>query len=318
MKHKIEKLKSTDLTKRYPQVLLAGNGLVRKYGYSWHDFITKCVKKADDINKYTKGESFQIPNTILSIALIDCNDKIRHDRYEDSLKQLTYKENPFIDKIINLPFDSILTTNYTYDIEYAIKGNYPGLSNEAKNNYAHAVKKDAKYLIHTYNEFKDYPPIWHIHGEARRKSSLILSHEEYARLINKIVEYSNSRKNDYEKYHNDVDMQSWVDYFILGDLYILGFGFDYTEFDLWWLINRRMREKAKTGKIYFYEPKSDGNYYKQNAMKKMGINVETLGMEIISDNDSSKYDDFYNKAIADIECKVDKAIVKGIIETEEL
>lgn len=315
MKHKIEKLKSTDLTKRYPQVLLVGNGLVRNNGYSWHDFIAKCAKKAADINKYTKDGGFQIPNTILSMVLMDCNDKIRHDRYDDTLKQLTYQKKPLIDEIVNLPFDSILTTNYTYDIEYAIKSNYPSLSKKEKNNYAHAVKKDAKYLIHTYNEFKDYPPIWHIHGEARRKSSLISSHEEYARLINKIVEYSNNRKNDYEKYNNDVNMQSWVDYFILGDLYVLGFGFDYTEFDLWWLINRRMREKAKTGKIYFYEPKSDENYYKQRVMEDMGINVETLDMEI-KNNDSSKYYDFYNKAIVDITGKVE-AIVKGI-ETEEL
>ena len=207
---------------------------------------------------------------------------------------------------MKLPVDSILTTNYTYEIEYAIRDNYPDLTDNSKKKYAVAIKSDSKYLVHTYNAFDEFPPIWHIHGEARRKSSLILSHDEYARLTNKIIEYCNKRKDDYTVYNQDIHIKSWIDYFILGDLYILGFGFDFAEFDLWWLINRRIREKETKGKIYFYEPKTKDNKYKLLAMEDMGIKVESLGIEIEEkdENADRKYNDFYNKAIDDIANKM--------------
>ena len=101
-------------------------------------------------------------------------------------------------------------------------------------------------------------------------------------------------------------MKSWIDYFILGDLYILGFGFDFAEFDLWWLVNRKLREKADCGEIYFYEPETKDNYYKLLAMSDMGIHIESLDTKIGEDekDKNSKYDAFYNEAIADITLKV--------------
>ena len=302
----MEVLKPIDLTQKHPQVLLVGNGLTRSTGYSWHDFINNCAKDKIDIEKYKKDNVFQIPNTILSLTVMETDDVQRHRRYIENLNKINYISNPHIDKLVKLPVDSILTTNYTYEIEYAIRDNYPDLTDNSKKKYAVAIKSDAKYLVHTYNAFNEFPPIWHIHGEARRKSSLILSHDEYARLTNKIIEYCNKRKDDYSIYNRDIHVKSWIDYFILGDLYILGFGFDFAEFDLWWLINRRIREKETKGKIYFYEPKTKDNKYKLLAMEDMGIKVESLGIEIEEkdENADRKYNDFYNKAIDDIANKM--------------
>ena len=302
----MEVLKVIDLTQKHPQVLLVGNGLTRSTGYSWHDFINSCAKDNVNIEKYKKDNVFQIPNTILSLAVMETDDVQRHRRYIEKLNKINYISNPYIDKLVKLPVDSILTTNYTYEIEYAIRDNYPDLTDNSKKKYAVAIKSDAKYLVHTYNAFDEFPPIWHIHGEARRKSSLILSHDEYARLTNKIIEYCNKRKDDYSIYNQDIHMKSWIDYFILGDLYILGFGFDFAEFDLWWLINRRIRETALQSKICFYEPETEDNKYKLLAMRDMGINVESLGIRIDAGetDKNSKYEDFYNKAIDDIASKI--------------
>lgn len=298
----MEEIKSLDITQKYPQVLLMGNGLTRNTGYTWHDFIKSCAKENAEIEKYKKGDTFQVPNTILSLAVMESDDELRHKKYISKLKKIKYTPNLYIDRLIKIPFDSILTTNYTYEIEYAMKNSYPGLSDNAKAYYSKSSENDAKYLIHTYNRFENFPPVWHIHGETRRKSSLILSHEEYARETNKIVEYCNSRKNYYEKYSQDIHVKSWIDYFILGDIYILGLGFDFSEFDLWWLINRRVREKSPKGNIYFYEPENDDNKYKLAAMNDIGIKVESFGI-CIEKNDgdiNAKYSDFYSKAIDDI------------------
>ena len=35
----------------------------------------------------------------------------------------------------------------------------------------------------------------------------------------------------------------WLDYFILGDVWSVGFGLDVSEFDVWWAIERKAREK---------------------------------------------------------------------------
>lgn len=299
-------IKKINLTQNRPQVLLIGNGPTRSAGYTWHEFIKSCAREDIDVEKYRNGNGFHLPNTVLSLAVMDRDDSIRHNRYIKELNTIKYKENSYINKLLKIPFDSILTTNYTYEIEYAIKSNYPQLTEVSKKKYAASLKPDAKYLIHTYNAFENKPPIWHIHGEVRRKNSLILSHDEYARLTNKIIEYSNTRKDDYVFYNQDIHVKSWIDYFILGDLYILGFGFDYAEFDLWWLVNRRLREKANCGEIYFYEPEVEENHYKLLAMKDMGIKVETLNIKISADEKDSeiKYNDFYNKAILDIAVKV--------------
>jgi hypothetical protein len=306
----MEDLNALDITQRPPQVLLVGNGLTRSTGFSWKRFIKNCSRDDVDVGKYEKDGVFQIPNTILSLAVMECEDDKRHNSYIGTLNKVIYTSNSYINELIKLPFDSILTTNYSYEIEYAIKSDYTKLKNKLK--YSNSIEKDNKYLIHTYNYFKDYPPIWHIHGEARRKSSLILSHDEYARLISKIVEFSGKRKDDYVTQAENLNMKSWIDYFILGDLYVLGFGFDFSEFDLWWLVNRRLREIGATGEIYFYEPVEQFNKYKLLAMSDIGINVETFGIEIgekeDTDSKKTKYDEFYKKAISDITKKVKDSI----------
>lgn len=296
---------TVNMNKRIPQVLLLGNGLTRNTGYSWEQFIEKCVRKDVDLDLYKKDGVFQVPNTILSLATMNADDTQRHSDYAHILSEIQYVENLYINQLIKLPVDSVLTTNYTYEIEYAMENKYPDLAANDKRKYSHCTEKDAKYLIHTYNRFEKFPHIWHIHGEARRKSSLILSHDEYARLTNKIIEFLNGRKNHYVKYSDNIQMKSWIDYFVLSDLYILGCGLDFAEFDLWWLINRRLREKATIGKIYFYEPETHGNQYKLTAMRNSGIEVETLNIKIKEDDDKTcKYDEFYCAAIRDIETKI--------------
>ena len=164
-----------------------------------------------------------------------------------------------------------------------------------------------KYLIRTYSKMNaSSPDIWHIHGEIRRPSSLVLSHEEYARLVNKILEYNTKRGNNYEAHRSETNMKSWVDYMILADLYIIGFGFDFSEFDLWWLLNRRFREKTNVGKVFYYEPMSDNNELKHKALSDIGVNVKTMGVNLknAQNNEVGKlYKMFYEEAIQDIALK---------------
>lgn len=50
---------------------------------------------------------------------------------------------------------------------------------------------------------------------------------------------------------------SWADVFFMTDLHIIGFGLDFAELDIWWLLNRRIRlnkdyDNPVKNKIYYY------------------------------------------------------------------
>lgn len=307
------------MSQKIPQVIFVGNGLVYSSNCSWEELIEKTSRDDIDVTKYKRESErgFHIPNTLLTLVTANHNDTERHEKYISTINNTKYDRNEYIDELLKLPIDAFLTTNYTYEIEYAIKHDYPSLKDKTRYwdctiKPTEKSKVDAKYLIHTYNKIGDYPPIWHIHGEVRRKSSLILSHDEYARLVNKILDFNLSRGNDYLTCRDELKIKSWIDYFILGDIYILGCGFDFAEFDLWWLISRKLREKGKVGKIYFYEPISKNNKYKHLALIDIDVEVISFGIEIFENESNQrvkeKYHDFYLKAIDDIKTKIYKCI----------
>lgn len=306
---KTEQITVMNLDERRPKVLLIGNGLTYGTSVSWPELIRKVSRQDVDVSKYQSitpdgNVRFLIPNTVLTMATSVTKDKDRHKKYVDTLEKERYPDNDNIRQLLDLPFDAVLTTNYTYELEAALNPRYPGLKTASKRNYAATTGKeaDAKYLLHTFNRIKEgHPDIWHIHGELRCPSSMILSHDEYARYIHRILMHNEKRGNAYQKHRQELRFESWVDYFLLGDVYMLGLGMDFSEFDLWWLLGRRLREKADCGQIIFYEPSKAENMVKQFALEDCGVQVENFGMNI---SESRDYDAFYQAAIQDIAKRV--------------
>ena len=302
--------KTYNLDIRRPKVLVIGNGLVHGQSISWGDLIRRVSREDVDISAYEELDSngyikFLVPNTVLTLSTSVVNDKERHEKYLDILNRNSYPKNDLIHQLLKLPFDAILTTNYTYEIESELNPRYPNLKSPSKRKYAYTLEgiPDRRYLIHTFNRvLPNGPDIWHIHGELRCPSSMILSHDEYARHINMILLYNKKRGNDYEKYRNSIICKSWIDYFLVGDVYVLGLGMDFSEFDLWWLLGRRMREKNGCGDIYFYEPTKANSKIKQRALQDAGVNVETCNIDI---DNGDTYNIFYQMAIEDIKNKLE-------------
>ena len=116
--------------------------------------------------------------------------------------------------------------------------------------------------------------LWKIHGDALRKSkkyddatgaSMILGFDQYCGQLSKlwaylkggyksddIIEKSKDTEIDVAKCNtpmedkiknNQFDGISWAELFFNSNVYIAGFGMDYAEIDLWWLINQRARMK---------------------------------------------------------------------------
>lgn len=246
---------------RYPQVLFLGNGINRAYdGGSWKNLLSQiCVRDDIDINRLTS------PMPLQAILVTD-NDiqnalKKHHKDLYGRIGSDAQKE--VLLQILTSGFDHIITTNYSYELEMAGIGKSEITDYTLKHLMRSSIpseKADTKYCIRTYNEVmfeRKKNKIWHIHGEARKPSSIILGHYYYGNLFFKIREYIRNRHNTYKKLQENqenIKINSWIDAFILGDVYILGFGYDLSEFDLWWLLERKESEKADTGKIHFFTP----------------------------------------------------------------
>lgn len=297
----------------FPKVLFLGNGLIRSFGgESWSDLMQSISVRTDI------PESLACPYPLQAILVTNnqVNGKMKSHKsqfFGNSNDELQSQ----IQTLLGMNFDDILTTNYSYEIEAAAisaKCITETLLKKTSRNAEDGKKVEPKYLLHTYQSIPFHTHenrIWHIHGEARKPNSMILGHYYYASLLYKMMDFANSRGNTYQGNQKENTMQtisSWIDSFILGDVYILGYGMDFSELDMWWLLNRKKRENAQHGRVYFYEPGSGKEFdEKEELLKLLDVEVIHCGVTMPQDSDIEKnlqYRKFYQLAIEDIQKKI--------------
>lgn len=286
-----------DITIKRPNVLLIGNGLIlnssiNKNVKKWDEYVLSLPNEVIDSKEREKYKN--IPYSILASLLSDKDDSKRYNSYLNCFETQELLFDSSLKKIATLPVDAILTTNYTYEIENIFYQKFSILKDKTKFSYYYSNKADGKYLLHHYNKFPNSPEIWHIHGELRRKSSIILTHDEYVKLIGKLVEENNKNSNKYVSFENHLKINSWLDYFIVGNLYIIGFSMDFSEVDLWWILNRRKREKGTVGIIHFFASE-DNSEALILSLENFGVMVHRYDKIANKYNANSDNTDYYNE-----------------------
>ena len=297
---------------RKPKVLLLGNGLMRAFDQqSWWDFMKSITVRED------MPEKLNCPNPLQMILRTNdtVGEKMKSKQKEFRKMKLPDEMREMQKKLLTVGFDHILTTNYSYELEETA---YPGIAQSdtrlrkiTRCFRSEKVKQaERKYLLHTYNEVLCEGvenKIWHIHGEARKPDSMVIGHYYYGNLLRKYQEVLKEKKNLYEIRQKNGELEetnTWLDAFILGDIYVLGFGFDLSEFDLWWLLNRRKRERAKTGNIHFFLPDESGFQEKDELLKLFDVEIHNCGFS--KEQLGNQYQPFYHAAIDEI-CKMVRA-----------
>ena len=237
-----------------PNVLFLGNGVLQlSGGGDWNKLLAAIQGK-----KPKKINQDGIPMAMLPECLCGTTVEEVQTRTAGAIK--TCKAHPFLSKLVNLHFDAIITTNYAYEVEEIISGK------DWSNGYARKKAffamddiKGARYNTCVCNMVKrkggKNVPVFHAHGEVARKGSLILGYYSYANAISKLIEVNKKRADIYQVHQESgkpLQCLSWLDYFILGNVYMVGFGLDTSEFDSWWAIERKSREKATHGELYAY------------------------------------------------------------------
>lgn len=150
---------------------------------------------------------------------------------------------------------NIITTNYDNGIEFILCGTC-GYREQPPE----GMVPERIYSIRTHRVFFNEKTghslkLWKIHGDLDRIKSITLGFDQYCGSLSKLMNYvkgvyrSSQNSKDAEcsvpmkeKCSNQkFDHLSWAELFFRTNLYIVGFGMDFSEIDIWWLLNKRAR-----------------------------------------------------------------------------
>lgn len=269
-----------------PQVILIGNGLERCMGqYSWEDLLNNLQHPSSLIVPLLKQDAREQNEQKRIITRVPfplryelyCSDgrdgipqskqnaEAEYKRFFNAIKRLSNEPNILLQQMTTLGADHIFTTNYSYSLENSFgfldadKKKIAPCSRElsAHRLYLSSIK-EVRYRLHTCYAFghtDTHPPlgVWHIHGETSVPKGIVLGHDGYGRMLGKITEECRKTGNWALVEQNKHSFTSWPELFLFADIYVLGFSFDLSEFDLWWLLKRKQQERRSDGQIYFYE-----------------------------------------------------------------
>jgi hypothetical protein len=128
----------------------------------------------------------------------------------------------------------------------------------------------------------------HIHGEARKPSTLCLGYEHYAGYLANMRDYvKNTAKMQTALQQGSLSRNdSWLDLFFTHDIHIVGLTLDVCEIDLWWLLTYRAQlfhtnpniHKNLKNEITLYSTK-DPNSKEFSAQKAL---FERLHVNVVS------------------------------------
>lgn len=248
------------------RTLFIGNGVNRlaPNGVSWKDLVSEMANQAGAASalRLLDDKPFTLVYEEIRAAYVKkCHgdgNKISPERrlkgmVAEAIGRLT--PNDYHRKITKLNFDHIITPNYDYTLEESIEG--AGNTGDISGR-----KQETKHSIHRFRSAGG-KKIWHIHGEVDHPWSICLGFDHYAGYLHKMREMIVTIKEDQKKddrghipqflvdyWHSGI-IDAWYQLFFTGPVDIVGFGMDYTEIDLWWLIGHRARKMAAPNKQPF-------------------------------------------------------------------
>lgn len=291
-----------------------GNGInnLSNKPISWNHLLNS-IKESQNFDNGT------LPNTLIyERALFQSHSDYDIRKTEFGLKekiatQLRLIEtNNYHKKLIELNCKNYLTTNYDYALEKRFEQH--GMSYSSKNTEdIYSVRRYTKINDSSQNEICK---VWHLHGEVNNPVSIMLGFDQYCGSVSKINGYikgtyefqenkENIRINRIEKKleANKFDNYSWTELFFNTNIHILGFSLDFSETDIWWLLNKRARMMTDkktanliSNNIYFYS-NDEITQQKEGTLNSFKVNV-------VKTPKGKNWDEYYTKTIDKLETRM--------------
>lgn len=271
------------------KTLFIGNGInyVDEIAISWDDLLgsistedTKLISKMlgmtlrfEYIDAVSPKNSKEIKKAVAEKTQEKANDIINK---RDSIHR----------EIMQLPLTSIITTNYEYSLELSADKAFLPVQSTKETRYSFYRKQQV-----------DGKTIYHIHGECRYPNSICLGFEHYAGMLEKMrgilvkdTKSANDKKHVFYLYDvlsgTENSDDAWYYHFFRNDILFLGFGFDQSEEDIWWLITyrRQLMEKhpilIHNSLIYLDttpdSKRNDADEAKEKVLSAMGVKIIKL------------------------------------------
>ncbi|MBT2117809.1 SIR2 family protein [Dyella sp. LX-66] len=280
--------------------LLLGNGLNRlSMQLSWQALLEALADElglADQVQFYEQ-KPLSLHFEELCVRLPQYRARTAEQVVKKRIAELltVFPRHPY-HKLLADMFGTIITTNYDFTIEEAIGG---GIRERKQ------IISETRYSLFRRLDIGAHS-IWHVHGDAERSESILLGYDHYAGQLQKIRNYLThgispkvpggltksplSGTHRFEDHH----VHSWVDHFLRDHIHIVGFGFDFTEIDLWWLMVYKRRRDVRTGRTFFYAVEVDGQSANPDKAKRSLL--ESLGVEVVSER-ANTFEEGYGRVI---------------------
>lgn len=242
-----------------PNTLIIGNGLNRAFNNVEWDVLLKNMSVDIEAKEWSLIKNLPYPLMAVVVTKDHLKTKLREQAKIMLESQAVEEQKKILRGLVGRKYDAIITTNYTYEIEQALISDFKiEMSKSCK--WRHKTCKDKsrneteKLYQYMYIDEMELP-IWHIHGEAAKPDTMVIGHYYYGKLLAVVEKYAAEAIRRYKiavKTGSEFYPRSWVDYILFGNVSIIGQGLDFSEMELWWLINCKKRNGV--GVIKFYEP----------------------------------------------------------------
>lgn len=258
--------------------ILYGNGLnlLSQPKKTWTKLLKELFKKyGNDLIPDHKPYPMVYEELFLRNVLLKLKDE--KDVKNEVIKFVAQnKVNEFYKMLSEFGLKNYLTTNYDFTLEEQFKTE----GYEWKYN-----GKENKYSVFTYMEIEGTDTkVWHIHGNAVKVNTIQLGFDQYCAATRKVIAYTiGELEFENQKIRTIIDKLkdyqfdtlSWIELFFTTDIHIIGLSMDYSETDLWWLLERRARyikwKSVNRNKIYYYDILSKDSKSKEQLMTAFGV-----------------------------------------------
>lgn len=269
-------------------ILFVGNGINRNEGISvsWDELLKKLYAESTSDISDALGMTlrYEYIDSETATTGINLKKKISSSIRRTSRK-IIKKPASIHQELMGLPFDCILTTNYDYALELSVDTSF-------------SPEYHTREVIYSFRRYQESAGkrVYHIHGECKYPRSICLGFEHYAGMLEKmrapIVKSTKKELGGEHIFHlydvlNDLEAigEEWYYRIFTDDIYFLGFGFDQSEEDIWWLLTYRRRLLKEypnliKNKIYLLDITLDDerNSTLERAKQKV---LESMRVEII-------------------------------------
>ena len=289
-----------------PDILLLGNGINRAYGFVSREELVRIIR-VKEMTEQEESPVTSVPHPLHPMIPMGDPLSARMKEISHWLSELEVpeEENSTLQDLASVPFDAILTANYTYEMEKALDPSFVCLPARQCKARMTACDVRGKYDIqqlHTYFQIAGAPSIWHIHGEAARHGTMILGRYYYEKLLSRLQRYVPSliaRYSASAAHGQDMAVRSWIDLFMLGNVHVAGLGLSLSEMDLWWLINCKKRHFPDT-KVTLYKPDLRAE---ERAL------AEAYGVDVVTDGFGGDFREYYRDVSRKLKSAVGEASV---------